>query len=116
MQIWTTSAFDAMSYQDLVAISAGCGPAKCKVCTRYLNNALGLSLFDACAQHDVDYRTGGSELDRLQSDIRFVCNLLVIALSHPSKINWVRVPYLFGYFAAVRWQGKKHFNYRTANA
>ena len=110
--LWTTDTFRYMDYETLTLIKAGCGPAKCSWCHKLLGNVLGIELYQACAQHDVDYRVGGDEIDRLCSDVRFIANLLMLALSKQDWRNWIRVPVLFGYFFVVRYAGKKHFNYQ----
>ena len=110
-KLWTTPAYDALDWDALIAINAGCGPSKCSACHKLLGNVVGLSVFEACAQHDVDYREGGSEFDRLTADVRFIANLLLLALATGEKRNTIRVPVLLGYFFVVRYAGRQHFKY-----
>lgn len=111
MNLYTTPGFDELSYEDLARIANGCGPMDCKWCSKLLDNALGLCMFEACVQHDYDYDVGGDKKKKREDDIRFVCNLLVITLSVRSLWNFLRVPGLFFYYLAVHWGGHEHFNY-----
>ncbi|MCK5923541.1 MAG: hypothetical protein KAG66_21580 [Methylococcales bacterium] len=111
MKLWTTEGYDEMSWEELTKIANGCGPTDCKWCGFVLDSAMGLPVFDACAQHDYDYEVGGTRQDKREDDIRFICNLLIIALSRRSFWNLFRVPYLFAYYVAVHWGGREHFNW-----
>ena len=112
MKLWTTEHYDALTLEQVLLFANGCGPVSCRWCAKFLDNALGVHVFDACLIHDVDYEIGGDAEKRRQDDIRFICNLLVITLSVRSWWNAMRVPYLFIYYVAVRISGRKHYNYR----
>lgn len=115
MKLWTTEGFDKLTYVELAEIANGCGPATCKWCTKFLDKALGLYVFDACVQHDYDYEIGGDKTKKREDDIRFICNLIIIALSKRSLKNFIRVPYLFIYYIVVSLTGNAHFNWTNTN-
>lgn len=112
MKLWTTSEYDKLTWAEITRIANGCGPSTCRHCAKFLDNALGLFVFEACVQHDIDYNRGGTKRDKQEGDIRFICNLLIIALEKRSLWNVIRVPYLFLYYLTVSLGGKAHFNWK----
>jgi len=72
---------------------------------------LAIFFKDPCNQHDWEYEVGGTESDRIMSNVRFLIYLWSVTL----KAKWYTVPIYFVianlFYFSVKIFGKKHFNH-----
>lgn len=91
-----------------------CGPNGCRISRLISRRIFGVDMNRACYQHDCLYEAGGTEHQRKFADLLFY-HCMKLAISRAMKwYNPLRIPaYLWALrrYHAVRWFGKRSFNY-----
>lgn len=95
MELLTTESYREATMADVCRVCNGCGPANLKT---KIDRILGIDMFEPCSIHDWDYSRLESKKDRRDSDARFIVNLIITCLNHPSWWNLLRVPCCFFVF------------------
>lgn len=88
----------------------GCGPSGLEKILP--NNIFGVSIKEACNQHDLDYQKGGSSTDRKRFDKNFLANMKgKISQKSANKLTKsLRNTIAFLYYKLVRLVGGLYFN------
>ena len=94
-------------------IGKECGPSSPGFWTRLLEKAVPEFIFnEACKRHDLNYKIGGTELDRLLADKQFLADMRFEARKQPKRWRYIYYALAYVYYKAVRRFGDSAFEYR----